>query len=72
MPTCSPKAFQTGSGNTWSDSLAGLASTFGHMGASKKVGGGGVPGVLDPDGPRTAQEAPKTAPRGPQDGPGGF
>ena len=41
MPTWSPKAFQTDSGNTWSDSLAGLASTFGHIGASKKAGGGG-------------------------------
>ena len=41
MPTCSPKAFQTDSGNTWSDSLAGLASTFGHIGASTKAGGGG-------------------------------
>ncbi len=40
MLTCSPKAFQTDSGNTWSDSLAGLASTFGRIGASRRAGGG--------------------------------
>ena len=41
MPKCSPKAVQTDSGNTWSDRLADLASTFGDIGASKKAGGGG-------------------------------
>ncbi len=40
MPTCSPTAFQTDAGTTWSDSLAGLASTFGHIGASTIAGGG--------------------------------
>ena len=63
--TCSPKVFQTNSGNTWSDSLLSSNPTFGHKTAKASKTTPRLP-QYDRRGLRYAQDAFNTAPKRPK------